>query len=231
MLQVRGLLHDFHIENHLGPNIRLRYLICLFWPVGPVTWSLSMPFMFRRPLASLLGAGFACASLLAVTPLSVQAAECGNSPAHEAFNVEGLKSELMVTALSCQTQDRYNAFVAKFHPALNDAETRLNNYFHTTYGRRAQAEHDDYITQLADIQSLGGLKSGTVFCTQRTAMFDEVEALETVSDLSHYAEAKDVAQPASYESCAAPKTVDRHSRHGTAARRTKTAPRRATHRS
>ncbi|GBR51395.1 hypothetical protein AA106555_0530 [Neokomagataea thailandica NBRC 106555] len=121
----------------------------------------------------------------------------------------------MVTALSCKTQDRYNAFVAKFRPALLDAETRLNTYFRDTYGRRAQAAHDDYVTQLADIQSLGGLKSGTVFCEQREAMFDETAALQTASDLAHYAEAKDVAQPASYETCSAPAaTVDRHSRHG-----------------
>ena len=179
-----------------------------------------MPSIFRRSFKSLLAVGLSCATLAAAHPLSARAADCGNSPAHEAFDVAGLKSELMVTALSCKAQERYNAFVGKFRPALLSADERLNSYFRTTYGRRAQVEHDDYITQLADIQSLGGLKSGTVFCQQREAMFDEIDALETASDLAHYAEAKDVAQPASYESCEAPATVDRHSRKGVTKRAT-----------
>ncbi|MFT9296584.1 MAG: hypothetical protein ABF542_00545 [Gluconobacter sp.] len=197
-----------------------------FRPSVPALWSLSMPSFFRRSFVRLAGAGLACTTLFAAHATPAFAAECGNSPAHEAFDVAGLKSELMVTALSCKSQDRYNAFVAKFRPSLLDAEKRLDGYFRSTYGRRAQAAHDDYITQLADVQSLGGLKSGTVFCEQRTAMFDEIDALESASDLAHYAEAKDVAQPASYESCAAPATVDRRPRHGT----TKSTTTRRTHR-
>ncbi|WP_068168011.1 hypothetical protein [Neokomagataea thailandica] len=175
-----------------------------------------MPSIFRRSLLCKTCTGLAFAIALVTGPTQSFAADCTNSPAHEAFDVAGLKSELMVTALSCKTQDRYNAFVSKFRPALLDAENRLNTYFRDTYGRRAQAAHDDYVTQLADIQSLGGLKSGTVFCAQREAMFDETAALQTASDLAHYAEAKDVAQPASYETCSAPAATDRRSRHGEA---------------
>nr|WP_245528503.1 hypothetical protein [Gluconobacter morbifer] len=201
------------------------------WVAVPAFWSLSMLSIFRSSFTRLAAAGFTFSTLLAAAaPVNAQAAQCGNSPAHEAFDVQGLKSELMVTALSCKAQDRYNAFVAKFRPALLDAEKRLDGYFRTTYGRRAQAERDDYITQLADIQSLGGLKSGTVFCQQREAMFDEIDALETSSDLAHYAEAKDVAQPASYESCEAPGGVDRHSRHGSTATRRSSSTSRHLHR-
>ncbi|MBB2175530.1 hypothetical protein [Gluconacetobacter johannae] len=135
------------------------------------------------------------------------ATQCTSSPAHEAFDVQGLKSELMVTALSCNVQDKYNAFVGKFRARLLAEENTLNAYFHTTYGRAAQREHDDYITQLANVQSERGLKSGTAFCDQRVAMFDEVAALESSADLSSYAQAKDIIQPASYETCAAPERV------------------------
>lgn len=132
---------------------------------------------------------------------------------HAAFNLAGLKSELMVTALSCQKQDRYNDFINHFRPYLQDADKKLDGYFKNTYGRQAQKQRDDYITQLADVQSLGGLKSGAVFCEQRIPMFDEIAILESAEDLSAYAEAKDVAQPASYESCSAPHNVHRSS-HG-----------------
>ncbi|QDH16742.1 hypothetical protein [Swingsia samuiensis] len=174
-----------------------------------------MPSLFRRSSARLIALGLSCAAF--VSTQSVSAADCNNSPIHEAFAVEGLKSELMVTALSCKTQDQYNAFVAKFRPQLTEAEHSIDGYFRSTYGRRAQSAHDDYITQLADIQSLGGLKSGTIFCQQREAMFDEINSLETGADLAHYAAAKDVAQPASFESCSS-SSSERHSRHGIAHR-------------
>ncbi len=131
------------------------------------------------------------------------ASQCDASAARQAFDVEGLKSELMVTALSCNQQDRYNAFMAKFRPAVAEQEQALNRYFSSSYGRAAQREHDSYITQLANVQSERGLQAGTQFCDQRSSMFDEVAALDNATDLGGYAEAKDIVQPANYGSCEA----------------------------
>ncbi|ACI51932.1 conserved hypothetical protein [Gluconacetobacter diazotrophicus PA1 5] len=155
-------------------------------------------------------AALALAGIVTNAQAAFAVSQCTSSPAHEAFDVQGLKSELMVTALSCNMQDRYNSFVAKFRTKLLDEEGTLNAYFHTTYGRSAQREHDDYITQLANVQSERGLKSGTAFCDQRAAMFDEVAVLESSADLSSYAQAKDIIQPASYETCAAPERTLRN---------------------
>ncbi len=167
------------------------------------------PATLLRPFARLT----ACTLLASTFAVSgaAYAAGCSESPAHEAFNVQGLKSELMVTALSCSAQDRYNSFVAKFRPKLAAEEERLNTYFKSAYGRNAMKAHDDYITQLANVQSEGGLKAGTIFCQQRVAMFDEVDALDDGADLAHYADAKDIIQPASFETCSAPAAVA-HSR-------------------
>ncbi|WP_026398622.1 hypothetical protein [Acetobacter nitrogenifigens] len=151
----------------------------------------------RLAVAALFTAGIACGS-------AASAASCGRTSAHEAFDVQGLKSELMVTALSCNAQERYNSFVAKFRTRLLSEEDRLNTYFRATYGKSAQREHDDYITQLANVQSERGLQAGTIFCSQRMAMFDEVAALNDEHDLSNYAEAKDIVQPATFETCEAP---------------------------
>lgn len=157
-----------------------------------------MPSVFSRlAVAGLLVAGLSCG-------VAASAATCSSSPSREAFDVQGLKSELMVTALSCKAQERYNAFVGKFRSTLLKEEQRLDSYFHTTYGKNAQREHDDYITQLANVQSEKGLQSGTVFCSQRMAMFDEVVALNDEHDLSNYAQAKDITQPSVFETCAAP---------------------------
>lgn len=164
-----------------------------------------------RPLAAGLAATF-LAAIGAGSVADLHAATCGLNSARTAFDVQGLKSELMVTALSCNQQDRYNAFVAKFRPDLLSQEEALNRYFKTAYGRSAQKEHDDYITQLANVQSDRGLKAGTAFCDQRLAMFDEVAILSDAADLSGYAEAKDIVQPASYETCAAPEIPARSMR-------------------
>ena len=159
-------------------------------------------------LSRLLAAGVLAAGIVH-SSVTFAASPCGHSPAHEAFNVQGLKSELMVTALSCSAQNRYNDFVAKFRGTLLKEEDKLNSYFRSMYGRSAQREHDDYITQLANVQSERGLQSGTIFCQQRLPMFDEINALDSGADLSAYAEAKDVVQPASFETCAAPAATSR----------------------
>jgi hypothetical protein len=152
----------------------------------------------RRRLAPL-------AACLLLAPFDgAFAASCGESSAHEAFDVQGLKSELMVTALSCNAKDQYDSFIGKFRPNLLAEEERLNGYFRTTYGKNAQREHDNYITELANVQSKGGLRAGTIFCQQRMAMFDEVGVLESSADLARYAEAKDIVQPASYAAPEAP---------------------------
>ena len=165
----------------------------------------SMAFLASRVAAGFIGhlaSGLGVAALVASPALA--AGQCGISTAREAFDVQGLKSELMVTALTCNVRDRYNAFIEKFRPDLTAEEGRLNGYFRSTYGRGAQTAHDDYITQLANVQSERGLKAGTAFCQQRISMFDEVSVLRSASDLGGYAEAKDIVQPASYETCSAP---------------------------
>ena len=128
----------------------------------------------------------------------------------EAFDVTGLKSELMVTALSCNEQDKYNAFVAKFHPELIAEEASLDGYFSRTYGRSAQKAHDDYITLLANVQADEGLRSGVAFCQQRMSMFDEVAVLDNATDLSEYAHGKDIVQPADEGGCAASPSAAGH---------------------
>lgn len=45
------------------------------------------------------------------------------------------------------------------------------------------------------MQSLGSLKSSTVFYDQRVLIFNEIAVLETANDLSAYVETKNVVQP------------------------------------
>ena len=128
---------------------------------------------------------------------------CARPLEKEAFDVAGLKSQLMVTALSCNSQDRYNAFITRYRAGLVGDEKSLNGFFGRAYGRRAQQEHDEYITQLANAQSDLRIKSGTEFCHFNTPLLDEVLALKSDSDLGAFAASKPIQQSMAVQECAA----------------------------
>ena len=128
---------------------------------------------------------------------------CARKSDHLAFDVAGLKSQLMVTALTCNEQDKYNAFVMKYRPDLVEQDKTLNSYFTRAHGKRARTQFDDYITQLANSQSQTGLRRGTLFCQENIGIFDEVMALRSGAELSDFAAGKTLSQPVSLATCTA----------------------------
>jgi hypothetical protein len=146
------------------------------------------------------------ATLVSVALLApgIASATCLKSYEGTAINVAGLKSQLMVTALSCNTRDRYNAFVLTFRPTLQREDAALNSYFLHHYGRSWRSEHDDYITQLANMQSEAGIREGTQFCQDNVGLFDEVLALKTAKALMAFANEKPMLQPIDDDICGVP---------------------------
>jgi hypothetical protein len=146
------------------------------------------------------------AALVATSILApgIASAACLQPYEGTAMNVAGLKSELMVTALACDTRDRYNSFVLTFRPYLEQEDTALNRYFMRHYGRNWRTEHDSYITQLANVQSDDSIQQGTLFCQHNVVLFNEVLALKTTKDLSTYANDKPMLQPVNYDICGMP---------------------------
>ena len=131
--------------------------------------------------------------MLAAQP--VWASSCATPQDLAAMKVASLKSELMVTAITCQDQAHYNQFMTKFRPDLVAQEHNLQAYFTRAYGRAGQKQHDDYITALANNESNAGLTQGTALCQGNEPMFDEVMALPSGADLPDYAAGKNLAQP------------------------------------
>jgi hypothetical protein len=144
---------------------------------------------------------FAVLTATAVLAPGIAMAACLKPVEGTALNVAGLKSQLMVTALSCDTRDRYNDFIMAFRPTLMRQDAALNTYFSHHYGRAWRSEHDDYITQLANVQSENGIKQGTSFCSQNVGLFNEVLALKTPQQLTDFADGKPMVQPIDYEVC------------------------------
>lgn len=134
----------------------------------------------------------------------VAAAQTCARPADlSAFDLAGLKTQLMVTALTCKADDRYNEFVTKYRPALLENEKALGSYFNRAHGRRSQQQRDDYITQLANSHMQTGLKQGNRFCDRNLGVFDEVMALRDGSELTDFAAGKSHSQPVSLSNCGA----------------------------
>jgi len=142
--------------------------------------------------SSLLSAGIATAET------------CARPADVTAFDIAGLKSKLMVTALTCNQQDRYNDFVQRFRSDLMTQEKALHAYFARAYGGRAQYQHDDYITNLANTQSQSGIRQGTLFCQQNISLFSEVLTLAKGGDLASYAASKAFPQPIQVAACQTP---------------------------
>jgi len=151
---------------------------------------------------TLVGVTLAGAAVLAA---GIAVAEPCAKPADvTAFDVAGLKAKLMVTALTCSQQDRYNEFVQRYRSELTTHERALRGYFARAFGGRAQSRQDDYITSLANTQSQSGIRQGTLFCQQNVGIFTEVMALAKGTDLPGFAAAKQLQQPIEVTACPAP---------------------------
>ena len=149
---------------------------------------------------NLVGCGLFAALLLAAGSAGAQ--QCVRPAERAAFDATGLKTQLMITALTCDVRDKYNAFVRRFQPDLMVQERTLQAYFSRSFGARGQQRHDDYITGLANVQSQQGLRDGTLFCQRHAALFDEVLALRDGAELARYAAGKALIQPSSLPACA-----------------------------
>ena len=128
-------------------------------------------------------------------------AQCARPADKSALDIAGLKSELMVIALECDARDRYNDFVNRFKTDLMREERGLNTYFARNYGRAGRQQHDDYITNLANVQSESGIKRGTFFCKENVGLFDQVLALPPHTDLAAFAASKSLVQPIDVTVC------------------------------
>jgi len=105
----------------------------------------------------------------------------------QAFNVIGLKSALMVAALTCGEQDRYDAFMQDFQPHVLQAQHVMDAYFRKASGRYSgQKMEDSFVTQLANNQTIAGMTQGSAFCVNNTAEFQAVLALKSSDDLDHF---------------------------------------------
>lgn len=134
-------------------------------------------------------------------PPTLSAPICAQPAEAAAINVSALVSELQAITIACHTDDKYNAIILHLRPTLATNARSLNSFFARAYGRRAQTEHDKYITELANLQSMLALKSGNQFCKVYSGTLDEIMPLSTTEDLATYALRKPIQQAITVDEC------------------------------
>ena len=113
----------------------------------------------------------AALTLLSTQPVLAQR-QCSSVSDQSAFEVQALRSELMVLATGCHDDERYNAFIRRYQADLQANERAINAYFQHRYGRAAQAEHDRFVTDLANAISRQGSDLGGDFCPRNGLIFN-----------------------------------------------------------
>lgn len=127
---------------------------------------------------------------------------CAKPTEKVAFDVIALKTRLMIAALGCGNSDAYNGFVTKNRSALAGQEKALDSYFTRNYGNKSGASaHDDFITQLANMQAQRRTRDTEAFCRETGGIFTETSGLKTTDDLTKLASAKSTPQPMKVAQC------------------------------
>ncbi len=137
-------------------------------------------------------------------PTPPSAPWCTRPGEQTAFAEMALKSNLMVIAVSCHEDEKYNAFMHRFMPILRNAQEVTDNYFRRNDRRSWQKKRDDYITRLANEQADRALVLGDQFCARNADAFTAVMNLPTASDLGSYAasQTESIPQAMAFTACA-----------------------------
>lgn len=136
-------------------------------------------------------------------PVALAAPRCPDEAEQSVFEVEALKSELMVVGITCQQEDRYNAFMERYRPRLAENHRAFEQHFSRTRGRAGKSATDAYVTNLAQTRGFEAQKLGSDFCPRNSGLFEEVMALPSAAELPAYAAGKDLI-PESLGACATP---------------------------
>jgi hypothetical protein len=144
--------------------------------------------MAIAPLAVLIATG-----LMAAQPASALP-RCATEADQTVFELEALKTELMVVATTCKLEERYNNFIQRYQPALTQNGRAFGQYFARTHGngRPGHRQNDIYITNLANARASAAQQLGGDFCPRNSGLFEEVMALSGPSDLPAYAAGKNL---------------------------------------
>ncbi|HQT74081.1 MAG TPA: hypothetical protein PLX84_09075 [Acidiphilium sp.] len=129
------------------------------------------------------------------------ASACLTPTNQEALEVIGLKSTLMVSALTCGQRGEYDRFMTRFQPYILREQHVMDAYFRTRHGRAFHHYEDNYVTNLANVQSTAGIHQGSAFCASSAQLFGKVLATPDQASLTMFARQHPATQPGVVLAC------------------------------
>ena len=118
---------------------------------------------------------FLAGAIALSAPTLIAPAAASDSLDHTSVHTRKLQTELMVSALYCGQQERYNSFVRRFEGELVSSGQQLKELFVSRHGaRRAVPMLDAFLTRLANQESQRRLTLGTRYCRDARDLFAQV---------------------------------------------------------
>ncbi len=142
----------------------------------------------------------ATAAQFAVSNVAL-AATCASPVEKAALDARVLQSELMVAALTCGENARYNAFVDKFQPELVGLGQALRSYFSRAFGKSGEYQMDQFVTKLANDATIRRTQfTMPQYCADAVNLFNSVLSVERAA-LREYVSQIPFAGESGIESC------------------------------
>ncbi|MDZ3838783.1 MAG: hypothetical protein U0S49_15555 [Rhodospirillales bacterium] len=124
-------------------------------------------------------AAFALVAALAVVvaaPSAWAAPACATAEDEATLNARVLQTELMVAALACGEQQRYNDFVKTFKTELSQRGRMLRAYFKRVHGASGESRMNAFVTKLANDASQRTANAPDAYCAAAAKLFNDVLA-------------------------------------------------------
>jgi len=125
---------------------------------------------------------------------------CATPDEMAAFQSRILLSDLMVSALSCNEQKRYNAFVTKYKTDLGKHGAALQHYFRKAYGASGRTHMNRFVTDVANNSSNYSLEHIALYCKETGKEFEQLLASNETS-IARYAASQPHANIHGVKSC------------------------------
>lgn len=145
----------------------------------------------------LLGVALAMA---AATPSAWAQSACATPDDEATLNARVLQTELMVAALACGEEDRYNAFVNTFKSELSQRGKSLRAYFKRVHGASGEKRMNAFVTKLANDASQRTANGPSAYCAAAAKLFSEVLASQP-RDLTRIAARPEISGRHGYARC------------------------------
>ena len=114
--------------------------------------------------------------IAAVAPAEAGRMACVSARDEIALNARVLQTELMVAALACGEQRRYNAFVTTFRREIAAQGSSLRRFFSRAYGYAGTRRLNAFVTRLANDASIRSSAGSRRYCVAAGSLMAEALA-------------------------------------------------------